>query len=193
MKKSTFFAVSAIFIAFFIVNTLGNRIIPYKKEINFKTPEEAISNFVEYINIYDEIDDNGVNRVNNITKEFKESISRRYRITTAVNGNTYIYNQIPILSNYEINEISLDENKNLKNEYMYTLQGIPNYIKPNKIKAFSLKGEGSTYGTFSRVDYNLNKENIIDLQEKTKINILFIVIDEGEGYVVDYYMINWEE
>lgn len=192
MKKSTFFALSAIFIVFFIVNTLGNKLIPYKKEINFKTPEEAIINFIEYINVYDEINDNGMTIINNTTKDFKESVSKRYRIYSDVNSYNVIFNQIPILESYEINEISFDENKNLKNEYIYTLQGIPNYIKPNEVRAFSLVGEG-VYGSLARKNYKSDMEKIIKSTEKSKVSLLVVVIDEGEGYVVDYYMTNWEE
>ena len=192
MKKSTFFALSAIFIVFFIVNTLGNKIVPYKKEITFKTPEEAIENFVEYINIYDEINNNGMMTINNTTKEFKESISKRYRLYCELNSNNAVFNQVPIFENYELSEISLDENKNLKNEYIYTLKQIPNYIKPNKIRAFSLVGKG-IYGSYSRSDYKSSMKEIIKSTEKTDINLLFVVVDEGEGYVVDYYMTNWEE
>lgn len=192
MKKSTFFAVSAIFIVFFIVNTLGNKVIPYKKELNFKTPEEAIENFIEYINIYDEINNNGITRINNATKEFKESISKRYRFYCELNSNNSVFNQVPIFENYELSEISLDENKNLNNEYIYTLNQIPNYIKPNEIRAFSLIGEG-IYGSYSRNDYKSSMKEKLKSTQKTKINILFVVVDEGEGYVVDYYMTNWEE
>lgn len=192
MKKSTFFSVSAIFIVFFIVNTLGNRIIPYKKEVNFKRPEDAINNFIEYINVYDEVNKDGRIVVSKSTKEFKESISKRFRINVDIYGYNTIFNQIPIYKEYELNEISLEENYILNDNYMHSLDGAPNYIKPKDIRAFILKGEG-VYGDFSRNDIKVNKDKIFESKEKQVANFLFVVVDEGEGYVVDYYMSNWEE
>ena len=191
MKKSLFLAIAGVLLAFSMVSALGNKEKIYEKKERFNTPEEAIVKFIGYINTYDRI------KVNNgyytiPSREFLESISKRYRLYCELNSNNAVFNQVPIFENYELSEISLDENKNLKNEYIYTLKQIPNYIKPNKIRAFSLVGKG-IYGSYSRSDYKSSMKEIIKSTEKTDINLLFVVVDEGEGYVVDYYMTNWEE
>ena len=55
MKKSTLLAFSGLIIIFFIVVSLGNRTKVYEKQERYNTPEEAIVNFIGYINSYEEV------------------------------------------------------------------------------------------------------------------------------------------
>ena len=79
MKKSTFLAVAGVILAFFIVSAFGKIERAYEKKENFKNPEDAIVNFIGYVNSFELVKaDNGSYRVP--SREFLESISKRYRL-----------------------------------------------------------------------------------------------------------------
>lgn len=210
MKKSTFFSLCAIFIVYFTLITIGDKNIAYEKEIEFKTPEEAIASFIGYINIYEEFKTDDRNSVIiNSTKEFKESVSKRYRIYINKMNHNQIYGQVPLFIDYTLKEISFEDSKELEFQYNESLSGIPNYNKPNELRVYELIGEG-IMGTYNRSDVKISKTGEVEINDyndeseiskkefnnyidKSNYKVLFVVVDEGEGYVVDYYMQYWEE
>ena len=79
-------------------------VIGAKKE-NFKSPEDAIVNFIGYINSFEMVKtDNGYYNVP--AREFLESISKRYRLYVGEKyGYQYIFGQVPALYSYKMEEI----------------------------------------------------------------------------------------
>ena len=131
MKKSTFLAVATVVLAFFIVSAFGKRERLYEKKENFKSPEDAIVNFIGYINSFEMVKiDNGYYNVP--AREFLESISKRYRLYV---GEEYVYKyifgQVPALYSYTMEEINYNSLTNLKNNYEYSFKGISNYKRDN--------------------------------------------------------------
>lgn len=198
MKKSTLLAFSGLIIIFFIVVSLGNRTKVYEKQERYNTPEEAIVNFIGYINSYEEV--KSKNTYYHVTpNEFFESISKRYRLYLGEgNGNRYINDQVPVVHSYELEEVSLNDLVNLKVNYEDSFKGMMNYKGHSEVRVYKLDALASY--NFSVDKNSVNKDGTVDkvnYMEETKVNdiegipteIYLVVVDEGEGYVVDYYNI----
>lgn len=195
MRKSLICAFSGVILVFFILSALGNREGMYEKKEQFKTPEEAIVNFIGYINTYEHIKvDNEY--YNTLSREFLESISKRYRLYVEERySNKYIYGNIPILYEYKIEKIEYDSLINMKKEYEESFKNIPKYERDNNPIAFKLVGSGYDYGKefeAREVKKDGTVEKLDDI-EGVPVIIYLIVVDEGEGYVVDYYIRTYEE
>lgn len=188
MKKSTLLALSGLIIAFLIVTSLGNRANVYEKQERYNTPEEAIVNFIGYMNSYEKVKDrNGYYEI--IPSEFLESISKRYRLYIGDQTySRYINEQLPTVHSYDLKEVNLNDLKNLKMNYENSFKGMKNYIKPSEVRVYKLDAV---------VSYNLNvdknsvrKDGTVEKSndiEETEIELYLVVVNEGEGYVVDYY------
>lgn len=188
MKKSTLLALSGLIIAFLIVTSLGNRANVYEKQERYNTPEEAIVNFIGYMNSYEKVKDrNGYYEI--IPSEFLESISKRYRLYIGDQTySRYINEQLPTVHSYDLKEVNLNDLKNLKMNYENSFKGMKNYIKPSEVRVYKLDAV---------VSYNLNvdknsvrKDGTVEKAndiEETEIELYLVVVNEGEGYVVDYY------
>lgn len=188
MKKSTLLAFSGLIIAFLIVTSLGNRANVYEKQERYNTPEEAIVNFIGYMNSYEKVKDrNGYYEI--IPSEFLESISKRYRLYIGDQTySRYINEQLPTVHSYDLKEVNLNDLKNLKMNYENSFKGMKNYIKPSEVRVYKLDAV---------VSYNLNvdknsvrKDGTVEKAndiEETEIELYLVVVNEGEGYVVDYY------
>lgn len=194
MKKSTFLAIAGVVLAFFIVSAFGNRYRLYEKEEKFDRPEEAISTFIGYANQYESVKtDNGYYYVT--SRKFLESISERYRLYIGIdNSNNGIEGQIPLLFSYDIQEIDYNSLNNIKNSYEDSLKNIQNYNRDETPRVYRLDGYGAYNG---RIDENfyVNEDgttNNIYGDEEIPFTIYLIVVNEGEGYVVDYYSVVYQ-
>lgn len=190
MKKSTVLACIGVIIAFLIVGALGNKKDFYEKQENFKTPEEAIVNFIGYANISETIKaENGY--YEKISRKFLESVSRRYRLYLGEDRWSSIDYQIPQFSSYNLKEITENDLDFVKNNYEYSLEQIPNYIKPMDKRFYFLNGNGSNmkYNDDRYPNEDGTFDNVFDIEED-EIILYLVVVDEGEGYVVDYYYVN---
>lgn len=186
MKKSTVLAFVCVIIAFLIVVTLGDKKVIYEKQTTFKTPEEAIVNFIGYANVSETFKvENGF--FERHSRKFLDSISRRYRLYVGDDRWNNINFTIPQLLNYELTEVAEDNIKLIAEEYKNSLKGIPNYIKPKDIRFFSLEGIGihSRDGNISPKEDG-TFENVFE-EEEIPVALYIVVVNEGEGYVVDYY------
>lgn len=193
MKKSTLLALSGIIVVFLVIMAMANKSKVYEKQERYKNPEDAIVNFIGYINSYEVVKDRSI-YYNIIPNEFLESISRRYRLyINEDNMNKWILGEVPILYSYELSEINKEDLNYLITSYESSYDGVPNYKKPVETRYYKLDAVGSynenvdktlvkSNGTVDKLvsdkDYDLSKNNI---------EIYLIVVDEGEGYVVDYY------
>lgn len=205
MKKSTLLAVSGLIIIFIIITSFGDKTKVYDKQVRYDTPEEAITNFIGYANSYEVVKNR--NGYYNITpKEFLESISRRYRLyLNDYNSNKYINEQIPIFLSYEISEVNIENLGNLRMNYEETFSNIPKYPKAREVRTYKLSAlviyNNEVDKVFVNSDGTVNKEGIYKSYDEiykqemsneeigTAIDFYLIVIDEGDGYVVDYYTI----
>lgn len=190
MKKSTVLACIGVIIAFLIVGALGHKKDFYEKQENFKTPEEAIVNFIGYANISETVKaENGY--YEKISRQFLESISRRYRLYIGDDRWSYINSQIPQFSSYELKEITENDLDFIRDYYENSLGQIPNYIKPIDKRFYSLNGNGSNmkYNDDRYPNEDGTFEKVFDIEED-KMTLYLVVVDEGEGYVVDYYYVN---
>ncbi|VYU31558.1 hypothetical protein [Clostridium tertium] len=190
MKKSTVLAFIGVVIAFLIVGALGNKKDIYEKQTTFNTPKEAIVNFIGHANVTETVKvDNGY--YDKVSRKFLESISRRYRLYIGEDRWSSINSQIPLFFNYELKEISMNDSDFIIEKYEHSLEGIPNYIKPEDIKLFRLDG----YGAFISLYKNITPkddgtfENVFEAKEEP-MTLYLVVVNEGEGYVVDYYYVN---
>lgn len=193
MKKSTFLAVAGVILAFFIVSAFGKIERAYEKKENFKNPEDAIVNFIGYVNSFELVKaDNGSYRVP--SREFLESISKRYRLYIG-DDNPYnsLFEQVPILFNYEIKEVDFDSIINVKNNYENTFMNISNYSRDNDPIVYRLDGQGGYNIDVDKV--NVNEDGTVKnvfQQDEFPVTIYLIVVNEGEGYVVDYYSVVYQ-
>jgi len=190
MKRSTFLAIGGVILAFFIVSAFGNKNNFYEKEKTFNKPEEAIVNFIGYINTYEMLKaDNGYYHVP--SRDFLESISKRYRMFVGTEGsNKFIYEQVPVFFRYEMKEVDFNSLTNLKNIYKESFKNIPKYPSNNEVRVYKLDGYGEFNSGFEKsyVKEDGTIENIYD-GEGIPITLYLILVDEGEGYVVDYYSV----
>ncbi|MGG7142794.1 hypothetical protein ACQPVP_04945 [Clostridium nigeriense] len=193
MKRSTFLAVGGVILAFFIVSAFGNKNNFYEKEKTFEKPEDAIINFIGYINTYEMVkDDNGYYYVP--SRDFLESISKRYRMFVGTEGsNKFINDQVPVFFRYEMKEVDFNSLTNLKNTYNESFKNIPKYPSNNEVRVYKLDGYGDFNSGFEKsyVKEDGTIENIYD-GEGTSMTLYLILVDEGEGYVVDYYSLMYQ-
>lgn len=188
MKKSTILALSSLAIVFFIITSIGNRTKVYEKQIRYENPEEAIINFIGYANSYERVKSRD-GYYNITSKEFLESISRRYKLCIGEDSMTrWALDRIPVFYSYELSELNEKDVGNIKVSHETSYNKIPNYKKPKEVRYYKLDAVVSYE---SDIDKNLVKSDgtIDKTSEALEENIDFylVVVDEGEGYVVDYY------
>jgi hypothetical protein len=199
MKKSTIAAFVALVMVFIYIFTAGDKFNIYEKENFYKTPEEAIHNFIGFINVKEKVKGKDGIYTNEAPKEFLESVSKRYRLY-AKNGksNKNLNSAFPSFKNCTIREIKEDKDTDyIKSNYRESFREIKGYEKAGDIRFFRIDGEGYFYGVINREDVNedgtvntvVNSE--MQYEENKYITIDLVVIDEGEGYVVDYYNVSY--
>lgn len=190
MKKSTFYSIASLMIVFLVLSTFSRKTKIYEKEINFNTPEEAISSFIGYANAYERVGNKGT-YINMAPAKFLESLSRRYRLYIRNrNDARFINGYIPTFYSYDLVEI---EDEAIKELYEISLEKIPNYKRVRDIKYYKLDGNSSYNNQVVDVEMIndngtlANNDNISDAVDLEKSSFYLVIIDEGEGYVVDYY------
>ena len=192
MKKSLFLAIAGVLLAFSMVSALGNREKLYEKKETFNTPEKAIAKFIGYINKYDYIkNDNGYYTIP--SRDFLESISKRYRLYCGEEGwNRTIYETVPMLFSYALEEVEYNSLINIKEKYEDSFKKISNYSRDENPRVFKLVGYGSYNDPEkSEIREDGTIENINNVDEIPVI-IYLIVVDEGEGYVIDFYNFSYQ-
>lgn len=194
MKRSTFLAVGGVVLAFFIVSAFGNRNRFYEKKETFEKPEEAIVNFIGYANKYEMVkNDNGYYYVT--SRDFLESLSKRYRLYIGIdNGNNFIFEQVPFLFSYDMQEVDYDSLVNIKDSYEDSFKIISNYNRDSNPRVYRLDGYGNYNGNRDE-NFYVNEDGTVDNlydYEAIPLTIYLVVVNEGEGYVVDYYSILYQ-
>lgn len=207
MKKSMVLSICGIVLVFMTLHVMANRKPFYEKSEIFNSKNEAIASFLGYMNTYESLE-NGRAYSNTYPKEFFESISLRYRIYIKNNQFRDSLGYIPLMLNYSLEEV---QDKYIKDRYDKSFQLIDKYKKSEDVTYYKLKGKGLTiYETVDetkvREDGTINLEEIIDVKSREVIegveyiidsnnkeyiledvNLYLVVVDEGEGYVIDYY------
>lgn len=193
MKRSTYLAIAGVILAFFIVSAFGSRERVYEKKETFKKPEEAIVNFIGYINTFEMAKaDNGYYNVP--SREFLESISKRYRLYVGVEGvNKTLQDQLPVLFRYEMNEVDYNSLTNVKKNYENSFKNISKYNRDDNPRVYRLDGYGNYNYDIEKTYVNEDgtAQNIYDAEEMP-FTIYLLVVNEGEGYVVDYYSVVYQ-
>lgn len=195
MKKSTIAAFVALIMVFIYIFTAGNKFNVYEKEVFHNTPEEAIHKFMGFMNVQEKVKGRDGVYSSETPKEFLESISKRYRVYIK-NGknNRYLNLSLPSFKKLTIKEIKEDNYINyINSKYKESLRIIKGYKNPNDIRFFTIEGEDYSYETINRED--VNEDGTVNTEFKSEnkyeedryITFDLVVIDEGEGYVVDFY------
>lgn len=207
MKKSMVLSICGIVLVFMILQVMSNRKPLYEKSGVFNSKNEAVASFLGHIDSYQILGD-GSGYSNTYPKEFMESISLRYRLYIKNNGSRDAFGNIPLMINYSLKEVS---DNYIKERYEKTFDLIDKYKRSEEVSYYELSGKGITLD--KRLDKkNVNEdgtiklESIIDIkshevEEDTEylvdydnnryflenVDLYLIVVDEGEGYVIDYY------
>ena len=172
MKKSMILALSGFFIvATIMLCTNTNK--AYEKTKHFNSPNEII----EIIN-HKQL--GALNKDGEFvtTSDFKECLSKRKRVTYS-NFNYYRIDGeiLPEKNTKDSKKVILDDYKN-------RISRLEGYTVPDKLETLTLTGKG--YPTDNL--YMQNKEVEYIKWEDIDINIVFV--DEGEGWVIDYFWIS---
>lgn len=201
MKKSTLLAIGILVSIIFIITIFNNKIDVYDKKIKHTKEIDAIQDFIGYSNVLEEVKNNKRNYYKLVkTNEFYESISRRYRLYLADNkhqSNLWGKNSFPAFTEYKIENLTDNEINYIKKIHDNSYSIIENYPMPKSIEYFKIKGKYFNLDNLKRNDINKNgtvKEGFLrkeNLNEEAIQNgsCIIVIVDEGEGYVVDYYEI----
>jgi hypothetical protein len=194
MKRSTFLAIAGVILVFFIVSAFGNRNRFYEKKETFDRPEEAIVNFIGYANKYEMVrNDNGYSYIT--SREFLESLSKRYRLYIGIdNGNNFISEQVPFLFSYDMQEVDYNSLINIKDIYENSFKNISSYNRDSNPRVYRLDGYGN-YNGRSDENFYINEDGTVDNLydfEEIPVTIYLVVVNEGEGYVIDYYSVVYQ-
>ena len=169
MKKSKIICIIGVFIiATTLICNIGKEQF-YRKQRYFNTPEEVIS-------IINNTDFHGYERTKLGTvsrmvynPDFLECLSKRKRLTSS----TIYWDALELATNEEGNtEENLDR---IRRDYINGLNRLEGVAIPSKIKPYSFKAKGYYYGGSA-------KEESEEIQ-----TVEMVLIDEGEGWVIDYF------
>lgn len=169
MKKSVIAAGAGAFIivtALLCMNPDGKM---YQKQKHFDSVNDVLTQMES--NKIEGIDRNGRR---NDTNEFKECLSKRKRLTYS----DFNFEKIKI---EKIEELDDKQKKSLLEDYNKAQERLSMPYKPTKIEPVRLDIKGS-YPSYENYDNNnsnaVSKDYVIDL----------VMVDEGEGMVIDYYV-----
>lgn len=162
MKKSIIITIAGTFIiTTTLLCNLGKSAI-YEKKISFSTPEEVVAK----LNVSTLAAVRTTNMSDIIyTDDFYECISRRKRLTDPL----VVWSQV----NVEINKDKDPklEKERIINDYLARGKNLNNFKIEEKIEA-----------------YNLSGTCIYIPNYKSNIEVDVVLIDEGNGWVIDYFM-----
>ncbi|GAB6170279.1 hypothetical protein JCM1393_27390 [Clostridium carnis] len=187
MKKSTSLAIGILAIVFFIITAFINCNKIYEKQIKYEDPEKVLENFLLYFNVKEEIVKNLNYTKLVIPNEFYESISKRYRLY--IDNDTYygyLNSNLPSFIEYDIEEVKGRELEYISKKHLETYEAIKTYKNINDVRYYKVYGKGVYNRQFIKRDIKNNKLNI-DSNEYVDSSLYIVIVDEGEGYVVDYY------
>lgn len=164
MKKLTIAISAGIFVVItglLCMNTDGKM---YQKQKHFESVNDLLLQLEN--SKLQEIDTNGDMHE---TNDFQECLSKRKRLTfSEIN-----FEKMKI---EKIEELDEDKKKSIIEDYDKMQQRLSLPYKPMKIQPVRLDIQG-TYPAFN--DYN---------SESTEYKVDMVVVDEGEGMVIDYYV-----
>lgn len=169
MKKSLIISsIGILVISTALLCNSGSR--SYNKTTKLNSIDEIVNVLdTKIISAYDD----GYNI--NYSNDFLECLSKRKRIVDP----RMDYNSLDVNIDEERNTESFQ--KDLLNQYLNSASRLKKYKNPDKIQTVSLKGIGERVYPKDR-----NGESEI-LRDDIKLDL--VVIDEGEGWVIDYFWI----
>lgn len=180
MKKSTIYAFIALIVVFSIVSIINNKVELPEKTVNYTNVDELIN---DYINSVDKIHEAQTNSTTFNIKELKalntplnNMVSKRYRLSLVDSfGSPKQSNQIPHnIIDYKVKEVLPKDLPTLEEHYDFSLTAIPNYEKAKEV-------------IFKVVVFEYGKAKYTNVVEPADAPIIcaFVIVDEGEGYVID--------
>lgn len=186
MKKSTLFALIALILIFLILQSFGSRVKVYEKRKKYTSQEEVIKDFIKNVNLkWEEKNADGhvVKIIPNL--DFYETISERYRLIEEKESR---YISIPYFKEYNIQNVSI-ANEFMLDEHLNTYKKIENYKVPTKREVYRIYGKALLdTGKYSYDEINNETSYIYDSENYEDVDIYLVVVYEGKGYVVDYYI-----
>lgn len=138
----------------------------YQKQKYFDSVNDVLTQMES--NKIEEIDTNGRR---NDSNEFKECLSKRKRLTFS----DFDFEKIKI---EKVEELDEEQKKSIMEDYNKALKRLDLPYKPTKIEPVRLDIKGSYQSHQYKDDSAASKDYIIDL----------VMVDEGEGMVIDYYV-----
>ena len=193
MKKSMVLSICGIVLAFMTLQVISNKKNYYVKKVYHTDKKEAVYDFIGYNNVYENLNKPDLYS-NTLAKEYFESISLRYRIY--IKNSEWVnhpFGFLPfIIDGYSLEEV---EDDYIKKAYEDTFKLLKEYEKGKDVTFYKLKGEGLSF--YEHVNKNkINENGSIKLEEvtdkyqeyyKEEIEMYLVVVNEGQGFVVDYY------
>ena len=189
MKKSTWFALITVILIILILQSVGSKIKVYEKRKEYVSQEEVIKDYLKNINLMW----GNRGRDGNILKiipnlDLYETISDRARLM-AENEEDINYIQIPYFKEYSLENVTSSESLTLE-QHLNTYKKIENYKVPKKREIYKISGKAilniQKY-TIDEIDEKVIYDSDIN-REYEDLYILLVLVDEGNGYVVDQYI-----
>lgn len=189
MKKSTYFAFITVILIVLILQAFGSRIKVYEKTKKYTSQEEVIANYLENVNLaWTKRNNKGIiiKYVPNL--EFYETISKRYRLSEE---SGQFYKSIPYFDEYKIENVSSFDNifaVNALNYHLDSYKRIKNYKIPENREIYKISGKAINNIQFVLGDGTVNEQinnYVKDNNNYSYMEIYLVVVDEGEGFVVD--------
>ena len=182
MKKSTWFALITVILIILILQSVGSKIKVYEKRKEYVSQEEVIKDYLKNINLMwgnRGHDGNILKIIPNL--DLYETISERARLM-AENEEGINYIQIPYFKEYSLENVTSSESLTLE-QHLNTYKKIGNYKVPKKREIYKISGKA----ILNIQKYTIDEIDKIDdiNKEYEDIYILLVLVDEGDGYVVD--------
>lgn len=188
MKKSTCFAFITVTLIVLILQSFGSKTILYEKKKEYTSQEDVIKDYLTNVNLlWGNRGSNGqiLNIIPNL--DFYETISNRYRLKEEKDSSINNNNNIPYFKEYNIEDVTASEGRILE-DALNSYKSIKNYKVPISLEVYKVTGVGIDYPVkYTNDDINGEFEILNKNQEYRDIEIYLIVVDEGDGYVID----NW--
>lgn len=182
MKRSTGFAIITVILIILILQSFGVKIKFYEKTKHYASQEEVINDYLKNVNfMWTKKNNNGIETETIPNLDYYETISKRHRLVEEKGEG---HNSTPYFKEYIIEDISVS-NTLMLNEHLNTYKKIENYKIPEKREIYKVSGKGTYIRyTSKNIDFNGNVENY-DNNNYEDLEIYLVVVDEGEGYVID--------
>ncbi|MBU3106659.1 hypothetical protein [Clostridium gasigenes] len=190
MKKSTWFALITVILIILILQSVGSKIKVYEKRKEYVSQEEVIKDYLKNINLMW----GNRGRNGNILKiipnlDLYETISDRARLM-AGNEEDINYMQIPYFKEYSLENVTSSESLTLE-QHLNTYKKIENYKVPKIREIYKITGKAILNIQKYTIDEIDEKGDIIDSDINWvygDVCIILVLVDEGNGYVVDQYI-----